>query len=126
MSTDNAVQPIRLFLDVRDGALADRLAALLADVAGLQLVGSRQAADAVVLLSLDTAPSGGSDISLTLRESQVLGLLAEGAPNKVIAHRLGISIHTVKFHVRSVLDKLDAVGRTDAVAHAVRLGVIDL
>jgi DNA-binding CsgD family transcriptional regulator len=126
LSTDNAVQPIRLFLDVRDGALADRLAALLADVAGLQLVGSRQAADAVVLLSLDTAPSGGSDISLTLRESQVLGLLAEGAPNKVIAHRLGISIHTVKFHVRSVLDKLDAVGRTDAVAHAVRLGVIDL
>ena len=126
MSTDNAVQPIRLLLDVRDGALADRLAVLLADVAGLQLVGSREAADAVVLLSVDTAPSVGSDISLTPRELEVLGLLAEGASNKVIAHRLRISVHTVKFHVRSVLDKLDAVGRTDAVAHAVRLGVINL
>jgi DNA-binding CsgD family transcriptional regulator len=126
LSTDNAVQPIRLLLDVRDGALADRLAALLADVPGLQLVGSREAADAVVLLSVDTAPSVENDIPLTPRELEVLGLLAEGASNKVIAHRLGISVHTVKFHVRSVLDKLDAVGRTDAVAHAARLGVIDL
>jgi DNA-binding CsgD family transcriptional regulator len=126
LSTDNAVQPIRLLLDVRDGALADRLAALLADVPGLQLVDSREAADAVVLLSVDTAPSAGNDIPLTPRELEVLGLLAEGTSNKGIAHRLGISVHTVKFHVRSVLDKLDAVGRTDAVAHAVRLGVIDL
>jgi DNA-binding CsgD family transcriptional regulator len=126
LSTDNAVQPIRLLLDIRDGALADRLAVLLADVAGLQLVGSREAADAVVLLSVDTAPSLENDIPLTPRELEVLGLLAEGASNKVIAHRLGISIHTAKFHVRSVLDKLDAVGRTDAVAHAIKLGVITL
>ena len=126
MSPDNAVQPVRLLLDIRDGALADRLAALLADVPGLQLVGSREAADAVVLLSVDTAPSAGSDIPLTSRELDVLRLLAEGASNKVIAHWLGISVHTVKFHVRSLFDKLDAVGRTDAVAHAVRLGVIDL
>jgi hypothetical protein len=42
----------------------------------------------------------------------------------MIARRLGISVHTAKFHVRSLLDKLDAVGRTDAVAHAARLGVI--
>jgi DNA-binding NarL/FixJ family response regulator len=126
LSTDNALRPIRLLLDISDGVLADRLAALLADVPGLQLVGSTEAADAVVLLSVDTAPSAGSDIPLTSRELDVLRLLAEGASNKVIAHRLGISVHTVKFHVRSLLDKLDAVGRTDAVAHAVRLGVIDL
>jgi DNA-binding CsgD family transcriptional regulator len=126
LSTDNAVQPIRLLLDVRDGALADRLAVLLADVAGLQLVGSREAADAVVLLSVDSAPTLEIDIPLTPRELEVLGLLAEGASNKVIAHRLGISIHTAKFHVRSVRDKLDAVGRTDAVAHAIKLGVITL
>ena len=44
----------------------------------------------------------------------------------MIARQLGISVHTAKFHVRSLLDKLDAVGRTDAVAHAVRIGVINL
>lgn len=126
MSNDNALQPIRLLLDISDGALADRLAALLADVPGLQLVGSGEAADAVVLLSADTPPPVSGDISLTSRELEVLGLLAEGASNKVIAHRLGISVHTAKFHVRSLLDKLDAVGRTDAVAHAARLGVIHL
>lgn len=56
----------------------------------------------------------------------MLALLAEGASNKAIARRLGISVHTAKFHVGSLLDKLDATGRTDAVAHALRLGVIHL
>ena len=53
-------------------------------------------------------------------------LMAEGASNKAIARRLGISVHTAKFHVGSLLDKLDATGRTDAVAHAARRGVIHL
>jgi DNA-binding CsgD family transcriptional regulator len=44
----------------------------------------------------------------------------------MIARQLGISVHTVKFHVGSLLDKLDATGRTDAVAHAARRGVIEL
>ena len=65
-------------------------------------------------------------VPLTPRELEVLALLAEGASNKVIARRLGISVHTAKFHVGSLLDKLDAIGRTDAVAHAARLGVINL
>ena len=52
--------------------------------------------------------------------------MAEGASNKGIARRLGISVHTAKFHVGSLLDKLDATGRTDAVAQAVRQGVIHL
>ena len=56
----------------------------------------------------------------------MLALLAEGASNKMIAQRLGISVHTAKFHVGSLLDKLDATGRTDAVAHAARRGVINL
>lgn len=60
----------------------------------------------------------------TPREGEVLGLLAEGASNKMIARRLGISVHTAKFHVASILDKLDAIGRTDAVAQAARLGVL--
>ncbi|MCJ9706564.1 response regulator transcription factor, partial [Bradyrhizobium sp. SHOUNA76] len=66
------------------------------------------------------------DIALTQRELDVLALMAEGASNKMIARRLGISVHTVKFHVGSLLDKLDATGRTDAVAHAARRGVIEL
>ena len=68
-------------------------------------------------------PSG---IELTPRERDVLALMAEGASNKAIASRLGISVHTAKFHVGSLLDKLDATGRTDAVAHAARRRVINL
>jgi len=64
------------------------------------------------------------DHVLTARELEVLRLLAEGASNKLIARRLGISFHTAKFHVASIAEKLDATGRTDAVAQAVRLGLI--
>ncbi len=64
--------------------------------------------------------------ALTQRELEVLALMAEGASNKTIASTLGISVNTAKFHVGSLLDKLDATGRTDAVAHAARLGVIHL
>ncbi len=46
----------------------------------------------------------------------MLALLAEGAPNKMIARRLGISVHTAKFHVAAILVKLGAVNRTDAIA----------
>ena len=74
----------------------------------------------------DPSPAADGDVPLTPRELEVLALLAEGASNKMIAQRLGISVHTAKFHVGSLLDKLDAVGRTDAVAHAARLGVINL
>ena len=78
------------------------------------------------MIASTTAAQTEGDAILTVRELEVLALLAEGATNKVIARRLGISVHTSKFHVRSLLDKLDAVGRTDAVAHAARLGVIHL
>jgi two-component system nitrate/nitrite response regulator NarL len=63
---------------------------------------------------------------LTPRERQVLQLLAEGLSNKAIAQRLGISEHTVKFHVNSILGKLDAQSRTEAVIRATRLGLIIL
>lgn len=53
-------------------------------------------------------------------------LLAEGLSNREIAGRLGISPDTAKFHVGRLLDKLDATGRTDAVAHAARRGIIHL
>jgi len=59
---------------------------------------------------------------LTARESDVLELMAAGASNKEIARQLAITIHTVKFHVASIIAKLGATGRTDAVARALRLG----
>jgi DNA-binding CsgD family transcriptional regulator len=126
LSENTAPNPIRLALDLADAALADRLATTLADVPGLELVGETKAADAVVVLPTNASLVADGDISLTPRELEVLTLLAEGASNKMIARRLGISVHTAKFHVRSLLDKLDAVGRTDAVAHAARIGVINL
>src|SRR2546428_13750352 len=66
------------------------------------------------------------DEPLTPREIQVLGLLAEGLPNKAIAARLEISDQTVKFHVSSISGKLGAANRTDAVRRAVRRGLITL
>jgi DNA-binding NarL/FixJ family response regulator len=63
-------------------------------------------------------------IDLTPRELQVLRLLAEGASNKSIARCLGITPHTAKFHVASIVAKLGATGRTDAVAKAMRLGLL--
>ena len=67
-----------------------------------------------------------SSAELTPREVEVLGLLAEGLPNKAIASRLGISEHTVKFHVNAILGKLDAQSRTEAVTRATRMGLITL
>ncbi|MBC8144707.1 MAG: response regulator transcription factor [bacterium] len=65
-------------------------------------------------------------ISLTPRELEVIRLLAEGLPNKLIADRLGISDHTVKFHVNAILSKLGAHSRTEAVTRAARGGLITL
>jgi DNA-binding NarL/FixJ family response regulator len=55
-----------------------------------------------------------------------LELVAEGLPNKSIADRLGISDQTVKFHLASIMSKLAAANRTDAVRRAVRGGLITL
>ncbi len=63
---------------------------------------------------------------LTPRETDVLRLLAQGLTNKAIAHRLGISDHTVKFHVNAVLDKLGAQSRTEAAVRATKLGLLPL
>jgi len=66
------------------------------------------------------------DPSLTDREHTVLDLLAEGLSNQRIADRLGISPHTVKFHIASIYDKLDARTRTQAVRHALDRGLLHL
>jgi len=71
-----------------------------------------------------TGITGGSP--LTPREIEILGMLAEGLGNKIVARRLGISDHTVKFHVGSIMSKLGASSRTEAVTLGVRRGLIML
>ena len=143
MSDERADDAITIAVRIGDPLLADRIVAALGNVTGIHLVPQDGLAD-VVIVAPDDAPvapiehrahaamaddagvSPSTGAALTPREREVLTLLAEGASNKTIASRLGISVHTAKFHVGSLLDKLDASGRTDAVTHAARLGVIDL
>jgi DNA-binding CsgD family transcriptional regulator len=126
LTSDGAAELIVLAIKVDDPTLADRLTALLSDVPGLRLARVNEHADVTIVSSHTAEKPVEPDASLTPREIQVLTLLAEGASNKSIALRLGISVHTVKFHVASLLDKFEAIGRTDAVTQAVRLGVIQL
>jgi len=133
LSKPVAHPPLRLALDVADKERLDRLTELLSGVAGLTLARPGEISDFVLRPAPPASTRPGpartlaeSEVPLTPRELEVLELLAEGASNKTIARRLRISVHTAKFHVRSVTDKLDAVGRTDAVAQAARRGVIHL
>jgi DNA-binding CsgD family transcriptional regulator len=126
LKTPRTRDRLRLAIDVADPALAGRVVAVLADVEGLELVGKDDEPDALVVAALGAVTELEANIELTARELEVLALLAEGASNKLIARRLGISAHTAKYHVASLLEKLDAVSRTDAVAHAARIGVLHL
>ena len=126
MSKSAEARAIRLALNIEDRALADRVAALLANVPGLRLVRGNESADVALVAPTVVSVSADDDVPLTPRELEVLTLLAEGMSNKAIARRLGISVHTAKFHVGALIDKFDAVGRTDAVAQAARRGVIHL
>jgi DNA-binding NarL/FixJ family response regulator len=64
----------------------------------------------------------GYSEQLTHREQQVLEMMAEGLSNKEVSSRLAISTHTVKFHISSILGKLGAGSRTEAVSIGVRTG----
>jgi DNA-binding CsgD family transcriptional regulator len=64
--------------------------------------------------------------ALTPRELQVLGMIATGLANKEIAYRLGVAESTVKFHAASIMTKLDAGSRTEAVAIGIRQGIVAL
>jgi DNA-binding NarL/FixJ family response regulator len=103
-------------------APAERVAAALAAVArGLTVL------DAGLAASVFRAPPAPAlDEPLTPRELEVLGLLAEGLPNKAIAARLGISEHTAKFHVNAILGKVGAESRSEAIVRAARLGLVVL
>jgi DNA-binding NarL/FixJ family response regulator len=69
-------------------------------------------------------PSATAGAPLTAREREILELMADGASNRIIAARLAISRHTAKFHVASILAKLGAGSRTEAVALALRGGLL--
>jgi DNA-binding NarL/FixJ family response regulator len=72
----------------------------------------------------EEAAADEEGVALTAREREVLALLAAGASNKAIARALGVSVHTAKFHVASLSEKLGASGRLEAVAIALRAGLI--
>jgi DNA-binding NarL/FixJ family response regulator len=109
-----------LFRDVP----ADRLAAAISAAAQGLLVLEPPLAETA--LRPRPSSSGPALDPLTPREIEVLQLLAQGLSNKAIAARLGISEHTAKFHVNSILGKLDASTRTEAVVAASRLGLVVL
>jgi DNA-binding NarL/FixJ family response regulator len=103
------------------GAPADAVAAALAAAArGLSVL------DPAVAAGWIRPPEDGPAEGLTARETEVLGLLAEGLSNKGIAARLGISEHTAKFHVNAILAKLGAESRAAAIVKAARLGLVAL
>jgi DNA-binding NarL/FixJ family response regulator len=108
----------------RDASAAEIVAAVEAAAAGFAAIDPREleallASAAPLAAAADTEPA-----VLTAREIEVLAMLAEGAANKVIAWKLGISEHTVKFHVASILAKLGASSRTEAVTMGLRRGMI--
>jgi DNA-binding NarL/FixJ family response regulator len=98
-------------------------AAVAAAAAGLMVVSAEAGVPAPRPAPVATAPPVQP---LTPREVEVLGMLAEGAGNKAIAVRLGISEHTVKTHVGSIFGKLGVSNRAEAVASAARLGLLML
>jgi DNA-binding NarL/FixJ family response regulator len=110
------------FAVLGSGASPDELvAAVVAVAAGLVA-----AQPATLAHGRGPAAGGVENERLSPREVDVLGELARGAPNKQIAGRLGISEHTVKFHIASIFAKLGVSSRTEAVTRGVRLGLIML
>jgi len=99
------------------------VAALHAVVAGLVVV-TPELADAALGEQRELDDAGLEP--LTGREQEVLGLLAEGLANRDVALALSISESTAKFHVRSILRKLGAATRTEAVVRAMRAGLLEL
>jgi DNA-binding NarL/FixJ family response regulator len=137
----------RVFIDATTAASRQRLSAE-ATRAGWQVVGRRGDADAVLSEAAaeewldrpdrpgvgdngerdmrDAIDDDGPREALTPREQDVLALLAEGAGNREIAQRLGVTEHTVKFHLGAIFGKLGASTRTEAVRRALRWGWIEL
>ena len=100
------------------------IAALEAAAAGLILLHPTEIDSMFPATGLSSRPLADLAEELTPRESEVLQMLANGLANKEIAARLSISEHTVKFHVASILGKLGAGSRTEAVSLGIRRGIV--
>ncbi|MGB6428962.1 MAG: response regulator transcription factor, partial [Candidatus Acidiferrales bacterium] len=100
------------------------VAALEAAAAGLVVMHPVEIAGAFPAIEPASRPLAELAEPLTPRESEVLQMLASGLGNKEIAARLAISEHTVKFHVASILGKLGAGTRTEAVSIGIRRGLV--
>jgi two-component system, NarL family, response regulator YdfI len=111
----------------RESDRDDVLSAIFTAYDGLTLL-SRPMAESLAAVYSDQSPEVEDELSeeMTSRETDVLRMLAEGLVNKEIATRLGISEHTVKFHISSILDKLGASTRTEAVTLGIRRGLIPI
>jgi NarL family two-component system response regulator YdfI len=110
---------------LRDDATAEELiAAVAAAMAGLVVL--HPAALIARPAGMAGSPRASEGTGLTPRELEILEMMAEGMSNRRIAVRLGISGYTVKFHVASVLGKLGAASRTEAVTLGLRQGLISL
>jgi NarL family two-component system response regulator YdfI len=115
---------------LRDATTAEIITAIEAIASRLITLDRRLAGD--LLVAPDRMPTPVSerltntDETLTARELEVLQLLAQGLPNKIIAARLHISEHTAKFHVSAIMMKLGAASRTEAVTIAARRGLLIL
>jgi len=138
-SAPPAVAVVADELDAREALAAGARAALPRDADGESLAAAIHAVvqglvvldesfAAALLGDLHDAPAAPPDLveNLTPREAEVLQLLTQGLPNKTIAQRLGISDHTVKFHVNAILGKLGVQSRGEAIVQAVRLGLVAL
>lgn len=121
---------LRIHLDVADPVTRRRLAALVKADPEIALVRETEEADLVVservIATAAPATVPREDAALTPRERDVLRLVAHGLGNKQIAAELELSTHTVKYHLASVLAKLGARSRTEAVSRGIRTGLLPL
>ena len=125
---------LRVYLDVSDALTRRRVATLLRADSEIALVGVAEDADLVLSerivptagVGAGTAAVASRDATLSARELDVLRLVARGLSNKEIGAELGISTHTVKYHLAALLEKLGVHSRTAAVSLGVRRGLVPL
>ena len=121
---------LRVYIDVSDAVTRRRVAALLHADGEVALVGAARDADLVlserVVRAAAPATEASSGAALSARELEVLRLVARGLGNKEIAAELGITTHTVKYHLAALLEKLGVRSRTEAVSFGVRNGLVPL
>jgi DNA-binding NarL/FixJ family response regulator len=108
-----------------DANLAEIIATIRMVAGGLAVIPQHLVA-AFEIVSGRSSETDDDQPRLSKREMAVLTAMADGLSNKEIARQLGISFHTVKFHVGSILEKLEVDTRTEAIVKAVQLGMVML